>query len=38
MSDIRAAYKGRHLQELRERQQNAQKSTKTMKQKRSAAR
>lgn len=38
MSDIRAVYKGRHLQELRERQQNAQKSTKTMKQKRSVER
>lgn len=38
MSDIRAAYKGRHLQELRERQQNAQKSTKPPKQKRSVER
>lgn len=38
MSDIRAAYKGRHLQELRERQRNTQKSIKTMKPKRSVAR
>ena len=38
MGDIRGAYKGRHLQELRERQQNAQKSPKNAKRKRSVER